>query len=269
MIRSALIALGLSASGVGAGSVAAQGMVPTAPILETCGGVRLTLDPVLVEDMDDAEGLARAGDVISARIGSTFGSAFDYTSVGDGQITVSVPAPFLATVPDLTAVVAPFLEQVEFGFHEVDRAVDTGMEIEPADGRVVLQDMEDPFRSYVVVAAPLLNGDMVRSASQSFDQNNTPAIVFEFTAEGRDIFARYTAENIGRPFAIVLDGQVVSAPIIQSAILGGTGIITGAFTVDDAAKLAAMMQSGALPFELTIVSETTLNGSDPSADFCP
>ena len=100
-------------------------------------------------------------------------------------------------------------------------------------------------------------GDVVH-ARPDFDQNGRPAVSFRFNTTGARKFGDYTAENIGNPFAIVLDQEVISAPTIQSHIAGGSGIITGRFTVEETTNLAVLLRAGALPAEMTFLEERTV-----------
>jgi preprotein translocase subunit SecD len=95
-------------------------------------------------------------------------------------------------------------------------------------------------------------------AQPSFDQNGRPAVSFRFNPTGARKFGDYTAENVGAPFAIVLDDEVISAPTIQSHIPGGSGIITGSFTVEESTNLAVLLRAGALPAELVFLEERTI-----------
>jgi preprotein translocase subunit SecD len=109
---------------------------------------------------------------------------------------------------------------------------------------------------------PVLSGEMLVRADPAFDsRTNQPILSFQFNQAGARIFGRYSRENIGRRFAIVLDGRVITAPVIQSAILDGSGQITGNFTVEETTKLAVQLRSGALPAPLTIVEERTVGPS--------
>jgi hypothetical protein len=92
----------------------------------------------------------------------------------------------------------------------------------------------------------------------TFDQNGQPAVNFRFNPQGGAAFGKYTAENIGQPFAIVLDDEVISAPVIQSHIPGGTGIITGNFTPEESTRLAILLRAGALPAEITVLEQRTI-----------
>ena len=88
---------------------------------------------------------------------------------------------------------------------------------------------------------------------------------FRFNTSGARKFGNYTAENIGNPFAIVLDDEVISAPVIQSHIAGGSGIITGRFTVEETTNLAVLLRAGALPAGLDFLEERTI-GPELGAD---
>jgi preprotein translocase subunit SecD len=83
-------------------------------------------------------------------------------------------------------------------------------------------------------------------------------VSFRFNPTGARAFGEYTSANVGAPFAIVLDNQVISAPTIQSAIPGGSGIITGRFTIEESTDLAVLLRAGALPAELTFLEERTI-----------
>jgi len=120
------------------------------------------------------------------------------------------------------------------------------------------QGSEIPTAWYVLKAAPVIEGEHLTDAQAAFDQNNRPAVNFRLNPTGGRIFGEYTAENIGRPFAIVLDDQVVSAPVIQSHIPGGSGIITGQFSVEETATLAIQLRAGALPASVVYLEERTV-----------
>jgi preprotein translocase subunit SecD len=104
----------------------------------------------------------------------------------------------------------------------------------------------------------IINGSQLTKAKQGYDQNNRPDIEFGFNSEGGHRFAVTTQENVGKPFAIIIDNVVLSSPNIEEPILGGSGIIQGNFTVDSATQLAIALQSGALPVALKVVEERTV-----------
>ena len=89
-----------------------------------------------------------------------------------------------------------------------------------------------------------MTGETLVNAQPSFDQNGNPSVDFRFNTTGARAFGEYTSANIGSPFAIVLDGEVVSAPTIRNAITGGAGQISGAFTIEESTNLASASFSG-------------------------
>jgi len=111
---------------------------------------------------------------------------------------------------------------------------------------------------YLIEETPVVTGEELVDAQPAFDQNNRPAVNFRFNPSGARKFGDYTAGNIGQPFAIVLDDVVISAPVIQSHIPGGSGIITGRFTVEESTQLAVLLRAGALPAGMTFLEERTI-----------
>ncbi len=112
----------------------------------------------------------------------------------------------------------------------------------------------------------VVSGEELTDAQATFDQQtNRPIVSFRFTTTGGRAFCRATTDNIGKPLAIVLDERVISAPVIQSAICGGSGIITGNFTTQQTNELSLQLRSGALPATLTVIERRTV-GADLGAD---
>ena len=118
--------------------------------------------------------------------------------------------------------------------------------------------------AYLVKRRVMVGGDTLTDAQATF-QNNEPVVSFRFDTAGARRFGDATRENVGKPFAIVLDNKVISAPVIKEAILGGSGIISGSFTVQSASDLALLLRAGALPAPITILEERTV-GPDLGAD---
>src|ERR1700676_575573 len=118
--------------------------------------------------------------------------------------------------------------------------------------------------AYVVKKRVMVGGDTLVDAQATF-QNNEPVVSFKFDTVGAKRFGDATRENVGKPFAIVLDNKVISAPVIKEAILGGSGIISGSFTVQSARDLALLLRAGALPAPITILEERTV-GPELGAD---
>jgi SecD/SecF fusion protein len=126
---------------------------------------------------------------------------------------------------------------------------------------------DSPREPYLVVKRrAVVTGEMLVDAQQSFDsQTNEPDITFRFNGQGAKKFGDATTENIGKRFAIVLDGRVITAPTIESAITGGSGLIHGSFTAESASQTALLLRSGALPAPLNVVEQRQV-GAELGAD---
>ncbi|WP_163849603.1 protein translocase subunit SecD [Pseudooceanicola aestuarii] len=132
-------------------------------------------------------------------------------------------------------------------------------------GEEVLPSLDETGTFYVLDESPVVTGEELVDAQPAFDQNGRPAVNFRFNPSGARKFGDYTAQNIGNPFAIVLDEEVISAPVIQAHIAGGSGIITGNFTVEESTNLAVLLRAGALPAGLDFLEERTI-GPELGAD---
>ena len=119
----------------------------------------------------------------------------------------------------------------------------------PPDAELLTDDQGTP---YLVKKRILVSGENLTRAGVGSDQNQRPAIDFQFDGQGARRFAEATGQNLGKPFAIILDGKVISAPTIQSAITGGSGQITGSFTIASASELVNLLNGGALPAPLNV-----------------
>jgi len=136
-----------------------------------------------------------------------------------------------------------------------------GSEILPSEERAARAG-QPPY--YLLRKRVIVSGNMLVDAQATF-QNNEPVVSFRFDSAGAKRFGDATKENVGKPFAIVLDNRVISAPVIREPILGGSGIISGSFTVQSASDLALLLRAGALPAPITILEERTV-GPDLGAD---
>nr|WP_213394676.1 protein translocase subunit SecD [Yoonia sp.] len=128
----------------------------------------------------------------------------------------------------------------------------------PGTGNFLVPSVDEPGLFYILERRPVVTGEQLENAQLDFDQNGRAAVGFRFNTSAARIFGDYTLANIGSPFAIVLDNEVISAPTIQSHIPGGSGIITGNFTTEEATNLAVLLRAGALPAELTFLEERTI-----------
>lgn len=115
--------------------------------------------------------------------------------------------------------------------------------------------------SSVLVATDLTGADL-QSAQVVFDsQTGKPAISIQFTKEGGDKFEKITSRNIGKQLPIILDDQIVSAPVVQGVISGGNAQISGSFTIEEAKKLGIQLNAGALPVPVKLIQETTVGAT--------
>jgi preprotein translocase subunit SecD len=126
----------------------------------------------------------------------------------------------------------------------------------PLDSEVLYEGKKDPKTPVLVYKQILVSGDELTDAQPGFDQRSgEPIVSFRFNTSGARKFAQVTQENVGRPFAIVLDNEVISAPVIREPIIGGSGQISGSFTVESANDLAILLRAGALPAKLTPIEQ--------------
>ena len=128
----------------------------------------------------------------------------------------------------------------------------------PGTGNVLLPSMDEPGVYYVIESRPVVTGEDLTDARPGFGENGEPAVEFRFGPSGAKRFGAYTSANISQPFAIVLDDQVISAPVIRAAITTGSGQISGAMTVEESTRLAVLLRAGALPAEMTFLEERTI-----------
>ena len=114
-------------------------------------------------------------------------------------------------------------------------------------------------QKYLIEKRVLVSGADLVDAQPGFDQRNSePIVSFRFNSTGARKFAEATQQNVGKPFAIILDNKVISAPVIREPILGGSGQISGNFTVQQANDLSILLRAGALPAPLTVIEERTV-----------
>ena len=171
---------------------------------------------------------------------------------GSDRILIQVPGiGSAAELKDIIGTTAQLTFQPVLG-----RGTDANAS--PGVGNELLPSLDEDNVFYTLEQAPVVTGEELVDAQPAFDQNGRPAVNFRFNPAGARKFGDYTAANIGNPFAIVLDDEVISAPTIQSHIPGGSGIITGNFTVEESTQLAVLLRAGALPAGLEFLEERTI-----------
>jgi preprotein translocase subunit SecD len=175
---------------------------------------------------------------------------------GVDRILVQVPG-----LQDPTRLKELLGKTAKLDFRMVDQTVPPD---QAQQGRVppdseVLMSSTSPKTPYVIKKQVLVSGGDLTDAQPGFDQRSgEPIVSFRFNTSGSRKFAQATSENVGQPFAIVLDNEVISAPVIREPITGGSGQISGSFTVQAANDLAILLRAGALPAPLTIIEERTV-----------
>ena len=223
-------------------------------------------DGVLQVQLSEAEKLAtddrtvkQALEIIRRRIDEVGTREPTIQRQGTSRILIQVPG--IDSASELKAIIGT-TAQLTFQ-PVVGRA--SGVDAPAGSGNEILPSLDEEGVFFKLEKAPVVTGEELVDAQPSFDQNGRPAVSFRFNTSGARKFGNYTAENIGNPFAIVLDDEVISAPVIQSHIAGGSGIITGRFTVDETTKLAVLLRAGALPAGLDFLEERTI-GPELGAD---
>ncbi len=179
-----------------------------------------------------------AVEIVRSRVDFLGNKELSLQKVGLNKILLEIPGNLDANVKDViskTAKLTFHLEKNSLVNSKVFFNEETGEEIR-------VQDI------------PNLTGDYIQDASLQYNQNE-PVVSFSFNKEGSDLFAKMTSENVGSRFAIVLDGALITAPVIREMIPGGSGQISGNFTNESANNLAIILKSGSLPTEIKIIQE--------------
>ncbi len=125
-------------------------------------------------------------------------------------------------------------------------------------GKMIVSDLENTEIQYLLEKKSRVGGENLVDAKASFDQTEGHAVSFRFDTAGAQKFGKATSDNVGKRFAVLLDGFVITAPVIRSAITGGSGIISGNFTSQEATDLAVLLRAGALPAPLNIIEERSV-----------
>ena len=178
-----------------------------------------------------------------------------------GQRRILIQVPGIGSAAELKALIGT---TARLTFHPVLGRT-SEPDTRPGPGQVVYPSMDEEGVYYILDKTPVVRGEDLVDAQPSFDQNGQPAVTFRFNPTGARKFGDYTAQNIGKPFAIVLDEEVISAPVIRDHIPGGSGIISGNFTVEESTQLAILLRAGALPAEMVFLEERTI-GPELGAD---
>lgn len=216
-------------------------------------GNRLTVQLSAAEKAaTDDRTIQQSLEIIRRRVDEVGTREPSITRQGENRIVIQVPG--IGSAEELKALIGT---TAKLTFNPV---VATGVAegTVPGVGQVVLPDAENPTFFYMLEETPVVTGEELTDAMPGTDQNGQPSVDFRFNPGGARKFGAYTSANIGQPFAIVLDGQVISAPVIRQAIATGSGQISGSMDFTEANRLAVLLRAGALPAEMTFLEERTI-----------
>ncbi len=229
--------------------------------VEVVDGNRLILTPTdagLAAQIDSA--MTQAVEVLRRRIDEMGTREPTIIRQGKDRIIVQVPG-----LQDPAALKALLGKTAKLEFKLVDVAADpeqVAAGYAPPGSQILT--MDGTGQPIAVKRRAIISGDQLIDAQPTY-QDGMAVASFRFDSAGGRRFARATQENVGKPFAIILDNRVISAPNINEPILGGSGIISGSFTTESANELAVLLRSGKLPVELKVIEERTV-GPDLGAD---
>ncbi|MDJ0514066.1 MAG: protein translocase subunit SecD [Methyloceanibacter sp.] len=180
----------------------------------------------------------------------------------EGRDRILVQVPGVSDVQRLKGLIG---ETGKLEFKLVDpsaNAAEVAISKKVPPGTELLYSEDEPPIPYVLKDRVLVSGENLVDSQPGFDgRTGEPVVNFRFDAAGAKRFGRATQDNVGLPFAIVLDNKVISAPVIREPILGGSGQISGNFTVQEANDLSVLLRSGALPAKLSVIEERTVGAS--------
>jgi len=171
---------------------------------------------------------------------------------GERRILIQVPG--IGSASELKTLIGT---TAKLGFYKVIRQTSNANELGNARTQTLpTRDEEGVF--YVLDKTAVVTGEELVDAQPSFNQNGQPSVSFRFNPGGARKFGNYTSDNVGSLFAIVLDNEVISAPQIREAITGGSGQITGNFSVQESSDLSILLRAGALPAPMRFEEERTI-----------
>ncbi|MDA9657461.1 protein translocase subunit SecD, partial [Alphaproteobacteria bacterium] len=206
--------------------------------------------------------MAQAIEIVRRRIDETGTNEPSIQQQGIDRIIVQLPG-----LDDPSRIKKLLGKTAKLNFqlvHPTIMSEDINKDSKSPPGYVVLEEDKNADRLYMVNKRIMVSGEMLKDATPTFDRNNSPSVSFQLSPLGGKKFGRVTGKHVGRAFAIVLDGKVVSAPVIQTQIFS-SGQITGAFSVQETNDLALVLRSGALPAPMIILEERSVGpglGSD-------
>ena len=225
-------------------------------IMDASGNIQITPKDESIKSRKIAA-LQQSIEIVRRRIDETGVREPTIQRQGESRILVQLPG-----VDDPERVKALLGQTAKMVFRLVDVSTSANEAVAgrtPPGSEVLEAAMAEDGepQAYVIKKRVMLSGEHLIDAQATF-QDGQPVVSFRFDTSGAKKFGKVTTKNVNRPFAIVLDNKVISAPVIREPILGGTGIISGNFTVRSANDLALLLRAGALPAPLTVLEERTV-----------
>ncbi len=203
--------------------------------------------------------LSQSIEVVSRRVNELGTTEPIIQRQGDDRILVQVPG---LKDPQRLKDILGKTAKLTFQMVDMSMSAQDALQTHPPAGDTIMYSNDDPPVPYLIQDRVIVSGENLVDAQSAFDQRtNQPVVSFRFDSQGAARFGQTTQQNVGKLFAIILDNKVISAPQIREPILGGSGQISGNFTVQSANDLAVLLRAGALPATLTIVEERTVGPS--------
>jgi len=219
------------------------------------GTVILTLTPQAIQERKIST-LKQSIEIVRRRVDETGTAEPIIQQQGEDRILVQLPG-----LEDPARIKNLLGQTAKLHFRMVEGLIAPGTSEKVTPGTEILEDYhpeKEGRTKYLVQKRILVSGENLVDAQPAFDQYNRPVVSFKFDSLGAKKFGDATKVGVGKPFAIVLDNKVISAPRINEPILGGSGQISGNFTLQEAQDLALLMRAGALPAPLKVLEERTV-----------
>jgi preprotein translocase subunit SecD len=233
----------------------ARGLEEKTDVVENDGTVTVTLGDAAITAIN-TQVIGQSIEIVRRRIDESGTKEPVIQRQGTSRIVVQLPG--VENPEEIKRLIG---KTAKMGFHLLDMEANGSL---PSPGSARLPMREKPDTKLSIRKRVMVSGDMLIDARAVFDRES-PVVSFRFNAQGAKKFCDVTRDNVGKPFAIVLDNEIISAPTIQGAICGGSGQITGRFSLKEANDLALLLRAGALPAPLQVVEERSVGptlGSD-------
>lgn len=210
--------------------------------------VEAVMDAAQIREIQD-QVLSQSIEIVRRRVDQLGTTEPTIQRHGESRVLLQVPG---ANADDVKRIMG---KTAKLGFH----IVNTSGRRNPGD--MSLPMLEEPGAKLDIQRRAIITGDMLDNAQPGFDQNGETVVSFRLNAIGARKFCDVSRSNVGKPFAIVLDNEIISSPVIREAICGGQGQISGNFSVEEANDLSVLLRAGALPAPMEVVEERSVGPS--------